>query len=390
MDTSRHGISDTPRLLEVMQALAPHIRDAADTIEADRRLPPALVRALKEAEVFRMAMPHEYGGPELDPLTQVRVIEELSRLDGSVGWCAMIGVTSGYLCAFLKEPAARRLYADLDAVTAGQVAPMGRADLVAGGYRVSGRWGFASGCHHADVMLAGCTIFDHGEPRHLANGQPETRLMLLPVSACTILDTWYTTGLRGTGSQDFIVNDVFVPVEEAVSFFEPPHCAGALYTLPQMFLVNHSGVPLGIARSAIDAVLDLSAHKMELPTRQLLREEELVQEAVAQAEAALGAARSYVFSTLAELWETLCQGMALSPRQRALFRLAIVYVHRVAKDVVALMYDTAATSAIFQTHPLERHMRDILTACQHRVVQAKMYRPAGRLLLGLEPGNPFF
>ena len=137
-------------------------------------------------------------------------------------------------------------------------------------------------------------------------------------------------------------------------------------------------------------MLDLSAHKMVLPTQRLLREEGQVQEAIAWAEAALGAARSYVFSTLAELWETLCRGAPLSPHQRALFRLAMVYVHRVAKDVVACMYDTAATSAIFQTHPPERHMRDILTACQHRVVQAKMYQPAGRLLLGLDPGNPFF
>ena len=162
-----------------------------------------------------------------------------------MGWCVMVGVVGGYLCALLKEPAARRLYADLDAVTAGQASPVGRADRVEGGYRVSGRWHFASECDHADVMIAGCTIFDHGEPRRLANGQAEIRWVLLPVAACTIVDTWYTTGLRGTGSQDYTITDVFVPDEDTVSFFEPPHCTGALYALPHMFLVNHSGGPAG-------------------------------------------------------------------------------------------------------------------------------------------------
>jgi alkylation response protein AidB-like acyl-CoA dehydrogenase len=382
--------ADATRVLQSVEALAPQIRDTGDAIEAERCLPPTVVRAMKEAGVFRLAIPRAYGGLELDPLIQVRVVEELSRMDGSVGWCAMIGVAGGYASAFLAPPAAQRLFGDIDAVLAGQVVPVGRAELVEGGYRVSGRWRFGSGCRHATVMMGGCTIFDRGEPRRLADGQPETRLILLPALACTIIDTWHTSGLRGTGSHDYQVDNVFVPFEETLNFFDPPRYAGPLYALPQMFLVNHAGVPLGIARSALDAVVELSAHKEMMPARRLLREEGQVQEAVAWAEAALGAARSYTYSTIEEIWQTLCRGDVLSPRQRSLFRLMIVYVHRVAKEVIAVMYDTAATSAIFQTHPLDRHMRDILAACQHRVVHAKMYRPAGRLLLGLDPGDPFF
>lgn len=382
--------ADATRVLHAVEALAPQIRDAADTIESERRLPPTVVRALQEIGVFRMAVPRAYEGPELDPLTQVQVVEELSRLDGSVGWCAMIAIAASYASAFLEPAVAQRLFGHSDAVLAGQIVPIGRAELVNGGYRVSGRYRFASGCQHATVMMAGCTIFEHGEPRRLADGQPETRAILLPPSACAILDTWHTSGLRGTGSHDFLVEDVFVPFAETMSFFDPPQCAGPLYGFPPLFLVPHAGVPLGIARSALDTVVELSTQKEVLPTRRLLREDGQVQETIAWAEAALGAARSYAYSTLEELWGTLCRDKTPSPRQRATYRLMLVYVHRVAKEVISAMYDTAATSAIFQTHPLDRQMRDILAACQHRVVHAKMYRPAGRLLLGLDPGDPFF
>ena len=149
-------------------------------------------------------------------------------------------------------------------------------------------------------------------------------------------------------------------------------------------------VSLGIARGALDFVQELSAQKEMLPSRGLLREDSQVQETVAWAEASLGAARSYVYATLEDLWQTLCRGDRLSPRQRAHYRLMITHSHQAAKDIVAKLYDTAATSAIFRTSPLDRHMRDILTACQHRVVHLKMYRPAGRLLLGLDPEELFF
>jgi alkylation response protein AidB-like acyl-CoA dehydrogenase len=344
---------------------------------------------MKEVGIFRMAVARAYGGLELPPALQVRVIEELSRFDGSVGWCAMIGGAAGYLGGFLAPPVARRLFGHIDGIAAGQVAPMGRADVVAGGYRVTGRWRFASGCRHATVLMGGCTIYERGEPQRLADGQPAIRLMLMPVSACTIIDTWQTTGMRGTGSHDFVAQDVFVPTEESVSFFDPPQCPGPLYSLPHLFLVGHTGVPLGIARGAIDTVLALSTQKVMWPAQRLLREEGQVQETVAWAEVALGAARSYAYDTIDELWQTLCRGEKPSPRLRSLYRAMMVYVHRVGKEIVEAMYDTASTSAIFQPNPLDRYMRDILTACQHRVVHAKIYRPAGRLLLGLDPGDPF-
>jgi alkylation response protein AidB-like acyl-CoA dehydrogenase len=391
MEGQRQTVFNATHMVEAVQALAPQIRAAIDSMDADRCLPPALVQAMKKTGLFRASLPRAYEGLELDPLTQIQVVEELSRLDGSVGWCGGFGALSGIVCAFLAPATVQQLYGDPDTVTAGQYAPMGQAEQVKDGYRVSGRWGFGSGCRHAEMMMAGCTIVENGAPRRLANGQPEIRIMLFPTTSCTILlDTWDTTGLRGTGSHDYTVQNLFVPVEHSFSFFDPPRCEGPLYTLPNLFLFGHASFPLGIARGAIDTVVELSAQKLMWPSGRLLREEGQVQEAVAQAEAALGAARSYVFSVLGDLWETLCRGSTPSPRQRALFRIALIYVHRVAKEVVSSMYDAAATSAIHRSNPLDRQMRDILAVCQHRVVQAKMYRPGGRLLLGLDPNDPLF
>jgi alkylation response protein AidB-like acyl-CoA dehydrogenase len=328
-------------------------------------------------------------------MTQVRVVEELSRMDGSVGWCAMISSAGSFASAFLTPEVAQRLCGAIDFSLAGQVVPVGRAELVEGGYRVSGRYRFGSGCQHASVVSGGCVVFENGKPRQL-RGRPEIRMMLLSPSVCRILDTWHTTGLAGTGSHDFVVEDVFVPFAESWSFAERPHCSGALYRFPPLFLVSHAGVPLGIARAAVDAVLELAQHKELMPDphklfgTRLLREESRVHEIIAVAEGALAAARSFAYSFLEELWETLGRNEKPSPRQRALYRIMLIDVHRTAKEVVSTMYDLAATSAIYRSHPLDRLMRDIVTACQHGVVHPKMYRPAGRLLLGLESGDPLF
>jgi alkylation response protein AidB-like acyl-CoA dehydrogenase len=383
-------------IVAATHALAPLIQDSVGAIEAERRLPPTVVDALRKLGAFRMAVPRAYGGLELDPMTQVRVVEELSRMDGSVGWCAMISSAGSFAGAFLTPAVAQRLFGHVEFSLAGQVVPVGRAELVEGGYRITGRYRFGSGCQHASVISGGCVVFEGSKPRRLANGRPEIRVMMFPPSACNILDTWHTTGLAGTGSHDFTVEEVFVPFEESWSFAERPQCSGPLYRFPPLFLVTHAGVPLGIARAAIDAVVDLASRKELMPdphnlfSPRLLRDESRVHEAIAVAEGALAAVRSFAYSFLEELWETLNRNQKPSPRQRALYRIMLIDVHRVAKEVVSGMYDLAATSAIYHSHPLDRLMRDILTACQHGVVHPKMYRPAGRLLLGLESGDPLF
>jgi alkylation response protein AidB-like acyl-CoA dehydrogenase len=384
-----HIASEAEQVMAAVLALEPQIKTASAAIEAERRLPPKLAHQLMEAGVFRMGTPRAYGGGELDPMSQVRVVEELSRIEGSVGWLSMISTAGSFLPAFLEPAAAQRLFGAIESVVAGQVRPPNRADLVEGGYRLSATYHFGSGCQHASVITCGCHIYENGELRRHGR-HPEYRVLLVPASEASIVDVWDTTGMRGTGSNDMVFDNVFVPFSDSTTMMDKPHASGPLYRFPPLFLVSHAGVPLGIARNALDFVEELMGQKRAVPSGQLMREDPVIQETIAWGEAHLGAARSYVYATLEDLWETLCKGDKPSPRQRAAYRMMMTYSHQAAKDLISRLYDTAATSSIFRSSRLDRDMRDILTACQHRVVHLRMYRPAGRLLLGLDPEEPLF
>jgi alkylation response protein AidB-like acyl-CoA dehydrogenase len=182
-----------------------------------------------------------------------------------------------------------------------------------------------------------------------------------------------------------------VPFADSTTMLERPHTPGPLYAFLPLFLVSHAGVPLGIARSALDFVEELSVRKAStMAGVKLMRDDPAIQETIASCEAQLGAARAYVYATIEDLWTTLCDGGRLTPRQRANYRMMITYSHDGAKRIITTLYDTAATSSIFRSGRLDRDLRDIMTACQHRVVHLKMYRPAGRLLLGLDSSEPMF
>src|SRR5215212_10984834 len=323
-------------ILEATRALGPQIRAAADEIERERRLPLPLVQAMKDAGVFRMPMPRAWGGPEVDPLTQIRIVEELSKADPSVGWCAMIGSDAGFFTAFLDDAVGRALYPNLDMVTATSVRPSGRAVVVDGGYRVTGRWPFASGCQHADYIVGHSVVIENGEVQTLPNGAPDARLCYMPSDRCQIVDTWITTGLRGSGSHDFAAEDVFVPAEHSFSFFTSPILReGPLYAFPFMFIINGAGVPLGTARAAIDALLELASSKKTIAGTGLA-DEAWVRTAVARAEVLLGGARGYVYDVTGDIWKTLQRGDSLSFRQRALYRLALADVSQKCTEAVNL------------------------------------------------------
>ena len=363
-------------------------------MDAERRLPDAVVQGLQSIGALRMAVPHDLGGPELDPLTQVAVVEELSRLDGSVGWCAMIAAAGSYVSGFLQPEAAARWFGAPDACLAGQLAPTGRAVAVPGGYQVSGRFRFASGSGHATVLIAGCLVYEGDEPSRDDRGRLRMRSALLRPADVTFLDTWYTTGLWGTGSNDYEVDDVFVAEEDSWDPGAAMHRTEPLYRYPPLFLVPHCGVPLGIARTAIDALIELASAKELYPGSsrakgaKTLADDVQAQETVAIAEAKLGAARAFTYSTVGEVWETLQRGERISPRLRAIYRIMMTYGHQAAKEVVGSLADIATTSAIYRGEPIERQLRDLHTACQHRMVHPKIYVPAGRILLGRDSGDP--
>jgi alkylation response protein AidB-like acyl-CoA dehydrogenase len=389
-----NSVTDRHPILDAAVELGPQIRAARAEIEETRRLPSQIVDAMKRAGIFGMAMPREWGGPELDPLTQLRIIEALSAADASVGWCAMIGCDSGYFTAFLDQRVAREMYPDISESTASSTALTGRAVRVAGGYRVSGRWPFASGCHHAAWLVGNCVVYADGAQLVRPNGAPETRMCFLMPADCKILDTWHTTGMRGSGSADFSVEDCFVPEERTFSFQElAVKREGALYRFPFAFLLKAAAPATGLARETIDAFVATAAPKAsrqtiiggKLAQPRLLRDEPFVQSAVGKAEALLDSARSYLFDVVGEFWDLMVSGKRLGPRQAVRFNLVSTHVYSACTEAVQLIYRARGGSAVFTNAMFDRFLRDAITMNQHVLNSLKNYERAGRLLLGAEP-----
>ncbi len=386
--------NDSP-ILHAAVALRQQIVVAGDEIEQARRLPTPVAEAVKDAGIFGMVMPRAWGGPELDLLTQFRVIETLAMADGSVGWCAMIGCDSGYITAFLDQDVARGMYPDIRVATGAAATPTGKARRIPGGYRVEGRFPFVSGCHHCEWLWLGCVVNENDVPRENQAGVPETRQCLVRLSQCEILDTWYTTGLRGTGSNDVLLRDTFVPEEHTFSFQDPALIkrAGPLYSFPYLFIAKGPAAALGIARHAVDALIETattrSARRCTLGDRleppKLLRDDVFVQESVAHADTMLASARAYYFDAMGELWATLVAGDPPSELQLARFTTAHAHVIGVCVEVVQLAYKTAGGTAAYAKGPFDRCLRDILTINQHVAGTLRTYEMAGRLILGLEP-----
>lgn len=298
--------AETRTVLEAVRALAPQIRSQIEHMEVDRRLPPELVQAMAEIGLFRLMIPKSLGGLEIDLVPALHIFEAVSQSDGSAGWCAMIGATGGTTSAFLTEAVAREIYAsNPNVVTAGAIAPQGQAQPIDGGYRVTGRWPFNSGCQHSQWLMGTSVIVDNGEPRTLPNGYPETRMMIFPAAEAEILDTWSVSGLRGSGSHDIAVQDVFVPEERAVAYGTGKrYQSGPLYTFPifGLLAVSVASVATGMARGAIDVFIELAKTKRLTGSRRLINQRAAVQLQVAQAEALLRAGRAFMFQTVQEVW----------------------------------------------------------------------------------------
>ena len=385
---------DSPILRAAIE-LGPKIRAAGDEMEHNRRIPPAIAQAMKDAGVFGMALPRSWGAPELDPLTQIRVIEALAMAEGSAGWCAMIGCDSGYITAFLEERVAREMYPDIWVSTAATVSATGRAVPVNGGYQISGRFPFSSGCQHSEWVWAGCKVVEGERERVNEKGIPETRICFLKLSDLEILDTWHTTGLRGTGSHDLAAHNVFVPAERTFTFQDPKLVKrpGPLYAFPLMFIAKGAAPALGIARHAIDLVIEQASRKPAramlrgdgIEPAKLLRDEVFVQESVARAETLLGSARAYLFDVVGDMWRTLVAGDALSANQQARFLTMYAHVVGTCVEATQLVFKASGGTAVYQGGGLDRCMRDLLTMNQHLMGSLRTYELSGRLLLGLEP-----
>jgi len=248
----------------------------------------------------------------MSPLDQIELMEILAYADPSVAWCVSILSDSGFYAGFLEEPAAQKLFPDLDSRCAGMLAPVGRAEIVPGGYRVSGHWAFGSGSLHATHLTGGCLVMKDGQPIIGDDGLPLWRVMIFDPADTEILDTWYTTGLRGSGSNDYRIQDVFVPEEHSFHALDRPKRSEPLYAYHGFFFANVPGIPFGLARAALDEARKVAETKRSFPSTEPLVADAQVQNDFGEAEALLGAARAYVSDCIGSVWETLEQRDELS------------------------------------------------------------------------------
>jgi alkylation response protein AidB-like acyl-CoA dehydrogenase len=292
----------------------------------------------------------------------------------------------------LPERSAREIFGK-HGIVAGSVNPTGRADAVAGGFRASGRWGYASGIGHADWILANCIIHEDGKPRRTASGAPDMRFLFLPRGAVEVLDTWHVSGLMGTGSHDFQVADVFVPEAFAIpAFAAAPRLPGTLYRIPpiSLFCVALASVVLGIARAAMNALVTLAAAKTPMGSTETLRDKPIAQLQVARAEALIRAARAHLIEAINAQWDEVAAGTSPTVQARASIRLATSFCAEACSSAVDLVHAAAGGSAIQEVLPIARCFRDIHAATQHIGLNASGFQLAGRVLFGLEPGTPRF
>ncbi|WP_338870136.1 acyl-CoA dehydrogenase family protein [Myxococcus stipitatus] len=375
-------------LLATAVELGPRLSARSAEFESARRLPPDVVEEFARAGFFRMLIPEAYGGLELHPSISFQVIEALSRADGAAGWGAMIGSGTGLSTAWLPESVGREVCASPEVIIGGVAAPLGRAERVEGGYRVTGRWPWASGGHHCHWLVGGAVVFEDGKPRVVREDIPETRLLYFPAAAVTLHDTWFSMGLCGTGSGDMEVKDLFVREDHAFSFLAPPKVARPIYGFP-FGLLGH-GIPavaLGIARRAIEELITLARQKTVLAERRLLAARPSVQEAIAEADAEVRAARAFMLDVLHAIVDEATKG-PVSMRGRADLRLAMTHGTRAATRAVDRVYEAAGGPAVFHTHPLQRCFRDIHTLTQHAFVARPTLEVTGGVLLGFDPPFP--
>ena len=382
---------EAARLIGAALDLGPAITGARDEIERERRLPTPLVERLRDQGFFSLWLARDFGGPELGLADFVRVVEALARWDGSVAWCVTNGGGYSRFSGFLPEAVARRIFVEERAVVAGNMGPIGKAAAVTGGYRVTGQWPYGSGIAHSGWLLGNCVVTDGGAPRPGPGGAADTRMVFFPAAEAEVIDTWDVGGLRGTGSHDYRVADLFVPASHTVSGAgDDPRLPGPLYALPKHTAYGAiiAAVPLGIARAALDGLCELSAAKTPRIGSATMRDRPVVQAAVGRAEALLRSARAFLFEACDDAWGAACAGAPLTLEQRALVRLACAQAAEAAKAVVRVAYDAGGGTSVYQSCPLQRCFRDAHAAAQHVQVQGANFETGGRVLLGLDAGTP--
>jgi len=382
-----------PSGIAAVERLAPVIQEQVAASEAARTLARPVVDALKEAGLFRHLAPAALGGAQPDPVEWFRTVEAAARIDASVGWCLFINGATGLVGRTLREDIAEAIVGDPDTVVAGAVFPFNKAVAVDGGFRVTGRWPFASGCKHATHLIAFCAVHDGDVPRVAPNGFPDLRIMLAPSSSARIIDTWDVVGLEATGSHDIEFHDAFVPETHAIALApSPPNrfYQAPLYQLPflTLFAWPIGAVALGIAQHAIDIVAELAGSKVAAGTTLPLSQRPLFHLQLAEATANVRSARAWLHEAIEALFETAKEGRPADLAARANAQLATSNATRAARAATETMYLAGGGSSVYRKNGLQRCMRDMHALSQHVATGPGSWENVGAMLAGQPTQNP--
>jgi alkylation response protein AidB-like acyl-CoA dehydrogenase len=379
--------SATP--IERVRVLATRLAGEGDEIERQRKVPDGLQAALQEAGLFRLLLPRQFGGEEVDPVTFITTVEEVAKHDASTAWCVGQNGVTAMAAAFLDPKVAREIWRPSNAILAWGPGPGAKAVVVDGGYRLTGKWSFASGGRHATWFGAYCMLMQpDGKPVLDDKGAPLGRTLLFPASSAQMIDIWDVVGLNGTGSDGYTVTDLFVPA--ACSFqrddMSERRYDAPLYHFPTnaIFAGTFSCVALGIARSMLDAFLALAREKTPRGFKRPLAENGVVQSRVAQSEARLRAARRLIVGSYEEIWARVQATQLLDIDDRITIRLAATHAIQEAKAVADTAWDLAGATAVFASSPFERRFRDIHTVAQQLQGRFSHYETVGQHMLGLD------
>jgi indole-3-acetate monooxygenase len=387
-----HNTSASIDYVARARALRPLIEAHAARTEAARELAPEVVAALHEAGIFRLLIPAELDGAQLDLPAYLAVIEQLSAADANVGWCIGQGCGCSVTAAYLPAAAAREMFAaERRPVLAWGPGPNGRAVAVPGGWRISGRWGFASGSRHATLLGGMCPLqAADGTPIQEPDGSPSVRSFVFPKQDATVVDDWQVVGLRGTGSDSFTVTDLFVPAAFCFQRNGPAPHEGTLYRLPltHLYPPAFGAVALGVARATLDAFIALATAKTPR-SAQPMRENAAIHSLLGHAEVRLRSARTFLMDSVHTIWRDLDGGAALSAEHEITLRMAATFAIQESLAVVDIAYHEAGATAIMLANPFEKRLRDMHAVAQQIQGRRANYELAGRFLLGLPTGILF-
>ncbi len=375
--------------------LGPKLAAAAAEIERRRELPEPIVESLIERGFFRLLLPRSLGGAELPPAAYVPVIEEIAKHDASTAWCLGQACGCSMTAAYLSPQAAREIFGGPRGIVAWGPPGPAEARIVPGGYQLSGTWSFASGSHHATWLGAHVAILgEDGSPRLRPDGSPMFRTLLFPKASVVMTDTWHVVGLRGTGSDTYRADHLFVPEDHSVErgADAKPLEPGLLYAFSSsnVYSAGFAGVALGIARGVAEAFIDLARDKVPRGAKRTLRDNNVIQAQVAQSEARISAARAFLLRSLDEIWSEAGRTGRLSLNHHTTIWLASTWAIHQAREAVDTLYHAAGATAIFEENPFERRFRDIHTVVQQYQGRQAHFETVGQVLLGLGPESTMF